>query len=232
MRNHILVPVLTLLAAAGARADYSAEYFEKGSGRSKKIFTSEHKFTPQGEGELLTSTYKGPEGEILYVERVTLSGSRIQKLEVEQKQLNQTALVEVKDGKIHFTKTTEGKTRTSDEKLGDSFVMSGNFQRFVRDNWAALSSGKKVDFRFGVWDRMETIGFRLQKEGEEEIQGEKAVVLKLKPSSVLIAALVDPLLFKFSADGSRLMEMTGRVPVKKASGSSFKDQDAEAVYAY
>jgi hypothetical protein len=221
-----------LLVATVAQADFTAAFFEQGSGKSKKLFTSEQKTESQNGVDKFVTQYKDLDGTLLFEEKGELEGSKIKKVEIAQKQLGQTATVEVKDGKIHFTKTSEGKTKTSDEKLKDTFVMSPNFQRFVRDNWSDLSSGKTVDFRYGVWDRMETVGFSLFKIGDEEIAGQKAVVLKMKPSSFLIAALVKPILFKFAADGSKLLELNGRVPVKQKSGDSFKDLDAEAVYTH
>ncbi|MFN7728679.1 MAG: hypothetical protein ACK5P7_05955 [Bdellovibrio sp.] len=72
----------------------------------------------------------------------------------------------------------------------------------------------------------------MTKTGEEDVSGQKALVLRMKPSSFIIAALVKPIIFKYASDGSRLLEMNGRVAPKQKSGDSFKDLDAEVVYFY
>ena len=232
MKTASFLLVSLLMVSIASWADYKADVFEQGSGKSKKLYTFEHKSTPTEGGESTVAVFKDLEGNVVFEEKVTLNGADLVKSEISQNQIKQSALVEVKDGKVFFSKTVDGKTKTSDEKLGKTFVMSGNFQKFIQKNWADLSAGKTVDFRYGVWDRQETVGFGLTKTGEEDIGGQKAVVLRMKPSSFIIAALVKPVIFKYAADGSRLLEMNGRVAPKKKAGDSFKDLDAEVVYSY
>lgn len=224
------VSLLTGLVASAAV--HRAEFFEQGKTEGTKLYTSEAVTLPDGSGETLTLTYKDPEGNVAVEEKYWLEGSAVKKAEIQQKQLGQSAVVEVKDGRVYFSKTADGKTKNSDEKKEDTFVMSGSFQRFVRDHWKDLSEGKTVNFRFGVWDRMETIGFEVVKTGDSEFKGQKTVLLKMRPSSFLLAALVKPLIFHFAADGSKLLRSSGRIAPKLKSGSSWKDLDAEAVYLY
>lgn len=233
MKTAKLFLVAGLVAISySVRADYSATLFEQGSNKAKKLYTFELKSVSNGAQDVTTATYKDLEGKTVYEDKSTLEGSRLIKSEIVQHQTGQSATVEVQGDKVVFLKTADGKTKTSEEKLGKSFVMSGNFQRFVKDNWSDLAAGKTVDFRYGVWDRQETVGFSVFKTGNEDLSGQKAVVLKMKPSSFIIAALVKPIFFKFTEDGTRLLEMNGRVPAKQKSGDSFKDLDAEVVYAY
>lgn len=225
--------ILTSVLVSGqARADYTGQVFEQGSGKAKKLYTFEAKVTSADGGETVFAAFKDLEGNVVFEDRSTLKGTDLVKAEITQHQTKQSAVVEVKDGKIHFSKTVDGKTKTSEEKLGKTFVMSGNFQKFVQKNWSDLAAGKTVDFRYGVWDRQETVGFGLTKTGEEEIGGQKVFVLRMKPSSFIIAALVKPVIFKFAADGSRLIELNGRVPPKTKSGDTYKDLDAEVTYSY
>jgi hypothetical protein len=222
-----------LLAEAGLAVNYSAVLYEQNSNREKKLYTLQvEDLTPDGlENQ---ATYKDLEGNVVVQDKATLkSGSELLKYEIDHKQLGQKGMIEIKDGKAYFTKVTaDGKSSTKEEKLGKTFVISATFQKFVRDNWEAISGGKTVDFRYGVWDRQETVGFEVFKTGEEKVGEQQALVLKMKPSSFLIAALVKPIIFKFAADGSKLFELNGRVAPKRKDGSSWKDLDAEAVYSY
>lgn len=218
--------------ALSAGADYTATVFEQGSNKGKELFKFELKSKMNGELEEVESKFTDLEGNVAIEQKVILKGSDVVRDELTQKQTNQVGLMEVKDGKIYFTKTVGEKTSTKEEKLGKTFVASSNFQKFVRDNWAQISEGKEVEFRYGVWDRQETVGFEIFKTGTEKVGDQDALVLKMKPSSFIIAALVKPIIFKFKADGSQLLEMNGRVAPKKKDGSQFKDLDAEVVYKY
>lgn len=225
--------ISTLLLSVLAQADYSGNIYELNSNKQKKVYSYTN---IQEEKEGLTDQtmiYKDLEGNQLVTEKSQMKGAQFIKMELNHHQMNEKATVEIKDGKVYFTKTTaDGKVKTADEKLGKTFVISSNFFRYVKENFSDLLNGKEVSFRFGSWERMETVGFEIFKVGEEKIGDQEVVVIKMKASSFIIAALVPPLFFKFTKDGTRLLEMKGRIPVKLKSGDSWKDQDAEVVYSY
>jgi len=221
-----------LLLTQASSANYSATLFEQNSKHGKKLYTFDVVDLKPDASEVQT-TYKDLDGNIVVQETATMNGSKLVKTEIDHKQLGQKGIIEIKDDKAFFTKVDkDGKSSTKEEKLGKTFVVSATFQRYVHDNWPEISGGKEVEFRFGVWDRQETVGFEVFKTGEETVDGQKALVLKMKPSSFLIAALVKPIIFTFAADGSKLLAMNGRVPPKRKDGSSWKDLDAEVTYTY
>lgn len=233
MKNTVIL-VLGILTAASVSfgQNYSGTLYEKDSKRDAVLYTLKVTTSPEGSHELVHGQYTSSAGELVVEEKGILNGSHLVKYEVSQKQKNWSGRIEVKGNEVHFWKSENGKEKSSKEKLGSSLVVSSNFQRFIRDNWAALSSGKAIAFRYGVWARAETVGFEIFKIADETAGAEKLMVLKMKPSSFLIAALVDPLIFKFKSDGSKLIEMIGRVPPVRKDGSKFKDLDAEVVYSY
>lgn len=230
MKAFLFVWITFFLGAA--RALDSGVVYETNSSRQKVLFTYEKERSEKDGSENVHALYKDPSGQVVWEERSQLRGSQIVKVEIDQKQTGQKGLVEVKDGQIFFTKTEDGKASTKEEKLASTFVMGANFQKFIRDNWETISQGKTLSFRFGVWDRQETVGFEIFKIGDATIGEQKAVELKMKPSSFLIAALVKPIHFIYAADGSRLLIRRGRVEPKRKDGSSYKDLDAEMVYSY
>ena len=63
-----------------------------------------------------------------------------------------------------------------------------------------------------------------------DLEGKKSIVVKMKPSSFIIAAIVKPLHFYMSTDGATLYQIDGRTTVKKNVNGSFKDLDAVTVY--
>ncbi len=227
-----LVLMGSLLAGSNVLANYTGVAFEQGSNKQKELYRFSLESTVVDGKEQVKSVWKDTEGNAVIEQSVILDGSKLVRDELNQKQLNQKGIIEVKEGKIYFTKEVDGKSSTKEEKLKDTFVVSANFQKFVKDNWDKVATEKGIEFRYGVWDRQETVGFEIFKVAEEKIGEQTAVVLKMKPSSFIIAALVKPIIFKFAADGSRLIEMNGRVAPKKKEGAAFKDLDAEVVYTY
>ncbi|MCE3010384.1 MAG: hypothetical protein LW875_07215 [Proteobacteria bacterium] len=225
---------ITLLASNAVSANYSSELFEQGSGFSKKLYTFQ--LTNTAEGDLLKSVaqYKALDGSVVVEERATLkaANSELVRLEVDQNQIGAKAVIQVEGDKILFTKTQDGKEKKSDEKKGSTLVVASNFHAFVKSQWSQIMAGKTIDFRYGVWSRLETVGFEVSKVGTEKIGADEAVVIRMKPSSFIIAALVKPLTFKWAADGSRILQMNGRVPPMQKVGSEFKDLDAEVMYKY
>jgi len=228
----LIMGLLVFATAVVAQADYSGIMYEQGSNKQKVIYNFHATITDKDGKEQVRGVFTDLEGKEAVTDEMTLDGLNVIHDEIHQLQTNQSGIMEVKDGKIYFTKTKDGKTSTETEKLKDTFVVSGSFQKFIKAHWEPIAAGKTVAFRYGVWDRQETVGFEIFKIGEEKIGDKEAIVLKMKPSSFVIAALVNPIIFKYAADGSHLLEMNGRVPVKKKSGDSWKDLDAEVVYSY
>lgn len=232
MSRILAVFVSFLIVPFMAVADYTAEIFETGSGKTKKLYTSVNQAVEKDGVSEVTTTFKDMDGKVVVEEKAWMKKSELIKMEYKQNQMNQTASVEVKDGKIIFTKTVDGKVKTSDENLKKPFVISSTFSRFVAENWAKIMAGETVSFRYGSWERMETVGFEIFKVGEGKIGDQPVVEVKMKASNFIIAALVSPLSFKFASDGSRIIEMSGRVAPKKLSGKDWKDLDAEVVYKH
>lgn len=225
--------LLSLVYSFEAFADYSAKVYEMGSGRKKELFALNVMFSGTGSDEKAVATYSDTNTkEVALVDTAVLRGEKFIKGEIEQKQINVKATMEVRDGSVYFTKTADGKTESENEKLKGDFVTSSNFQRFVKSKWADVMADKSVDFRFGVWDRLETVGFTIKKIAESGEGDKKVVTVKMKASNFIIAALVNPLEFKFSHDGGRILELVGRVAPKQKKDGKWVDLDAEMVYSY
>jgi hypothetical protein len=216
---------------AQSALNYGAEVFDMG--RKNKVADFKVEGTDAA-GEIKITAKFTEAGQVLVEERVTLKSEngQVVKVEIDQNQMGAKAVIEFDGKTAKFSKTEDGKTKTSDENVKGDFVVTANFQRYVNSKWKDLQAGKTVAFRFGVWDRMETVGFQVTKLKDEDVNGVKSTVLKMKPSSFIIAALVNPIEFRFNEDGSRLLEMKGRIQVKAKDGAKLKDQDGEVVYKY
>jgi len=72
---------------------------------------------------------------------------------------------------------------------------------FLISHWEELSNGREVKCRYIVLPRRETVGFTFTKEREESWSGRAVVILKMEPTSPIIAELVDPLYFTIEKEG-------------------------------
>jgi hypothetical protein len=173
--------------------------------------------------------YSDTAGNIVATETATYEGDKVVKMELDQKQTGEQGNFTIKDGKIFFTYTKDGKTKTDDEKLEPNNISSDEIAPYLVKNWEKLMKGDTIDIRFPVIARQETVGFKFFKDRDDE----KNVYIKMKPTSIVIAAIVNPLLFKMEKDGEhRVLEVDGRVTPKKKEGDSWKDLDALFVLKY
>lgn len=222
-----LILFMTLIAAV-AQADFKATIYEKNSNKTKKLYTIENTAKENGEITEMTTVTKDANGEVVITEKGQVKGAELLSYEIEQKQLGETGRIQVQDSKINFSWQKGDKKKQDDEKLEKNFAGALSFVRFVQKNWGDLSKDQTIDIRYGVWDRLETVGFTLKKVSEDKTAG--TAKIQMKPTSFAISLLVDPIYFTFTQDGSKLLELVGRVAPKIKVGSSWKDLDAEVIY--
>jgi hypothetical protein len=228
---------LSLIASSvhAAEGGFTAKVFDLKS-REKLLFTQKNETEDKGDRHLSTSTFQDPEGKTALIEMLEIQKvgdkENLVSYKISQKQLGAEGSVEIKDGEAHFSFTRDGKTKTGKEKVSDNFVVGPTTLRIIRDKWGELMKGSKVKVRLAVLDRQETVGFEFSKVGEGTIEGQKSIDVKMKPSSFLIAALVNPLHFHMSTDGKRLLQLEGRSQTKQKDGDHWKDLDALTVYQY
>ena len=213
---------------------FTAKAYDLGSDRSKVLFTVRNESEDRGDTKFFSTVYSGPGGQQLVHETMEFAKSgddlNLKWYRLEQLQLKSDGKIELTPGNAHFTYTKNGKTKTADEKIGDNFIVGPSLIRYIGKNWSDILAGKTIKTRFAVLERLETVGFDFFKEKDGQLNGEKTVIVKMKPSSFVISALVDPLHFYFSEDGKKLHELYGRTAVKKEVDGKFKDLDAVIVY--
>jgi len=211
----------------------TGEVFEMKSNFSKKLFTMDIQVDTQDGMKKTLAVYKDLQGQPAVEEKGVVKGTaELVSFDVDQKQTGEKGRIEVQDDKVLFTYEKDGKKKTSDEKLKGPVVTPANFNFYIGDHWNEISVGKEIEIRFGVWFRLETVGFKIFKVGETQKDGRKLIQLRMKPSSFVIAAIVDPLNLWYTEDGKKLVELSGRVSPKIKKGDSWKDLDADVRYLH
>jgi hypothetical protein len=200
--------------------------------RSKLLYTYRSESEPQGDLILVHNQFSYPDGHMATHEDLTFTKSgHLTLYKQEHAQLKATGSIEIGGGKAKFTWKKDGKEKTASEDAGDDFIVGTQIPMELEAHWAEILKGDTLKRRLAVLERLETIGFGFTKEGDGVSDSKKAIVVKMKASAFLIAALVPPLHFYMSPDGKVLYEIKGRTTVKKDSGNGkFGDLDADVVY--
>lgn len=241
--NKIASAVLTVVMFAGFFApnsveaartlNFDAKIFDL-KDREKHMFNYKSEVETVGDVTTFENNITDLQGGLLVVEKTVMKdgGKTLVSFEQDQKQLETVGRLEINDGKINFSFTKNGKVKTDDESFDADFIVTSTLVAFVRSHWERISKGETVKARLGVLDRLETVGFQFKKEKEKMFGETAGVVVKMKPSSLIISAIVNPLFLGFTADGSRVMEVEGRTSVKVKVDGKFKDFDGLTVYSY
>ncbi len=228
----VLAVLFGVLATTGALAEtLVGQVFAKDSSRKNHLFNYKN-ITTELEGmQKQEAQFVDLNGQILVIETAERQGTKPKTYTMDHRQTGRKGSIVVDGQKVIFNYEENGKKKGPEEEdLKENFVVGPTLVPYISSHWKELMDGKSVDIRFGVWDRQETVGFSLSKVGQEKLDGKDVVLLKFKPTSFVIAALVDPLIFKVSTDGKDLLSLIGRVMPKRKDGNKWKDLDAEVMY--
>lgn len=199
---------------------------------TNKLYTLDLQLTTKEDGVHSKASYKDVDGKEVVREEGLIKGAQVLRYEITQGQTQEKGRFFVEGDMIRFEYEGKGKKKQAEEKIKGTILAPANFNAFVVENWDRLAGGKKLDVRFAVWDRLETVGFTLQKMKDLDSRGSQWMELRMKPTSFVIAALVDPIFLWYSHGDKKLMVMEGRVAPKQLKDGKWKDLDARVVYTY
>ncbi len=119
------------------------------------------------------------------------------------------------------------------QDLPPDTVFDDTVYPFMMAHWDDLIRGDTVKFRFISFEWERTFGFEFVKTGESEQNGQPVVQITMQPANMIIAALVDPLIFTVEkASPHRVLSYIGRTTPRIQKGKSWKYLDAETVFNY
>lgn len=236
----LLLPALLLLqliySIEFAWADQAAPggyLFALNSDRKSPLFRIQAELTsPSPAKRLFASTYFDQNNSLALKEEAQFNNLQLETYVIIQKQLDEIYRLEVRQGKLYFSKTAQGKTETQEEDLPENLVIGPSFVPFLRSHWNELLKGETIKSRLAVLERKETIGFNFSKDSEGSLDGRNVVVIQMKPANFITSLLVKPIYFTFERENRQLIKIVGRMLPKVKDGSNWKDLEAEAVFLY
>ncbi|WP_460457057.1 hypothetical protein [Arenimonas alkanexedens] len=109
--------------------------------------------------------------------------------------------------------------RSAPLKDDAGLVADAGFDEFIRDNWTPLVSGQSVPLRFAVPSRLQSLGFKVNRQGSAQFGGEAAETFRLRLGGLLgwIAPHID---VAYGRDSRRLLFFEGLSNLRADDGDS------------
>lgn len=192
-----------------------------------KLYNYYNSRTHAGDIENYVAEFKDAStGEIAAAEKAETRQGVIVRYEVNRPGTKDSGVIEVKEGKIIFSYNDNGKKSEAKEPLKEDTLISATLCPYLESHFVDLLAKKDVDFKYAVWYRKETVGFRFSYDREENGQ----VIIKMNPTNFLYRSMVKPIYFTYTKANKKLVSIKGRTLPKRKDGSGWKDFDGLALY--
>lgn len=232
MKECLLILSFACLACVSARAaNFTAEVTDEN--KSKQLYTLTVTETAAGSSKRSEAVYKTPDGKVAFTEKTDVENGEFKSYVIDQPDARISGKIEAQANKLKFSFTENGETKTDDDDFNDNTIVPSTASDFIQKHWDSLLKGEDANSRFAVADRRETVGFKFFKVGDEKRDGKDVVVIRMKPTSFIIAAILPkPVLFIIDKATRKNIEFHGRLPFKRLENGKLRDQDGVIVYHY
>jgi hypothetical protein len=202
------------------------------------LFTFRRTAARSGSTVRVLREYTAPGGGVAARERIVYEAGNLVSFELEEPQSGASGSARVQtrpekpsEPRITFAYTQDHKTKSGSEPLEPSTLINDMIGPFLAAHWDDLMHGSAVKFRYAAVTRAETVGFKFKKQSETTWRCRPAVVIRMEPTSWIIARLVEPLVFTAEKEGShRILQYVGRTTPRIRKGNAWADLDAVTVF--
>ncbi len=212
--------------------DFKGQFFEPNSDQKKPVYRLDRTEKLVGNQRLAKGYFYSASNELAIDEDTVWEDGQLKSYGFKRLLEKEAGSVEVRGKKIHFSYTKDGKQNEADEDLTPNFVVAATLLDYIGKNWDTVIKGETLDMRYGVLDRRETVGFKLFKISEGKVDARETLVLKMKPTSFIIAAIVDPVILTIDKGTKHLLKLNGRLLPKLFKDGHWVDFDGEGIYTY
>jgi hypothetical protein len=218
----------------------TAAVYAPGSGSKTLLYKFRRVATRSGPKLQVQRDYTYPDGKPAAREVITYEGNDLVSFELEELQIGAAGSAKIRrEGAdstkaavdFSYAKEAGGKPKLRMEDLAQNTLNSDMIATFLAANWDKLARGEKLKCRYLVVPRAETVGFTFNREPDASGQDRNHVIVKMEATSVILAALVDPLFFTLEkAPPHRVLQYAGRTTPKIQVDGKWKDLDAVTVF--
>lgn len=234
---NILAAILAFAASHTLAEPYTAKLYALDSKREKQLFRLQRVEEKNGEALNATVRFFSPTDpkstEALVTEEITFENGNLKKYVIRSQLPPSEGSLEIRDGKAYFSYARAGeKPNTDDEDLTPNLVTGPTLTDYIRqpEHFEKLKRDEDVKVRFASIERGETVGFTFSRSRIYEEGGRQLIEFKMKATSFIIAAIVDPLYFTYELKTRKPVSIRGRTLPKQLSGGKWHDLDVEFVY--
>ncbi|HEX4923426.1 MAG TPA: hypothetical protein VFV50_05050 [Bdellovibrionales bacterium] len=230
--------LLTISAAAAVPLEDPNTHVVRGNifdtkDEKKLIFTFERQPFPSGNSLRVMRSYKDTAGNVVATEEIFYENGKVTKLVLDQKQVDEKGGFEIKGDKILFNYTKNGKTETDEEKLEEPLLVADTVAAFIHANWDKLMNGDSLKVRLPVPARLETIGFKFEKDSDGVMDGKPVHMIKMSASSPFVRMIVNPLFFSIDkGEAKTVHRVVGRISPKIKKDGKWADADGISVFTH
>ena len=208
---------------------YLGSVFPLKADATHPTYVYERRVDGQGGERVSTHITRQPSGALALVESATESVDRGRvEYTLHRNQLGQSGTIRVEQGQVSFRLVDGSRVRSRTERQAGPVVVGPTLIGHILGNIDRIRAGEVARVRLAVLDRLETIGFELQSVKSEPGQTR----VRMKPTSLLLALVVDPIYFTFDTPTGKLVRLEGRVPPKIRAGDRWRDLDARVEYRF
>lgn len=212
----LILPLLGLLLPLSSQAAAIKGKIYTDSNPSKVSYLWEKSEKKSGSNWIYTTRYTDLTGKILVEETNEYHLSKLLKYTYKQLQMDEGGTIEIKEGKVLYKYTAQGKEKNEASDLEENAIVPDMIEAHVHKNWNALMNGETIKIRLMILERQETIGFKFFIDQERVLNGKKVVDMTLKPSSIFIAMIAPNFHLTFEKETPhRLLALSGTMPVRE-----------------
>jgi len=217
--------------------------YETGSEQKKSLYTFQRTATRTNDTVYAERRFLRPDGFVAAVENMVYKSGRLTSFQMKEFQANVSGTIDIASDPKNPAQSTlciaydkspspqktphKGETK----KLPPDIVIDDTVYPFLLAHWDKLMKGDSVKFHFVALEWERTFMFRFVKTGETTMHGHTHVQIKMEPTNLLVAPMVNPLFFMMEKDGDHhLVSYIGRTTPRVQKGKSWKYLDAETVF--
>jgi hypothetical protein len=176
--------------------------------------------------------YFNADGSLNLIEEGEIKNGKLLSYSIDRKGENEKGTAEVRNGRIYFAHTKDGRTKKGEADWTPQFVMNPSLGLAMQTHWQRLLAGEPLLVRMGAVEFQDTFGFKFRKHSDTLVSGSPAVEVHMRPSSFLIGIFVGTSRLIYNPSGERLLEYHGQALPHLKDGTRYRSVDVEMVLQY
>lgn len=213
--------------------------YEIGSDQKNILYTFRRTATRTNDTVYAERRFIRPDGFVAAVENIVYQSGRLVSFQMKEFQANVSGTIDIAPDPKNPAQQNIGigydngltPQKGEPKKLQPDIVIDDTVYPFLLAHWDKLMKGDSVKFHFVALEWERTFMFRFVKVGETKMHGHTHVKIKMEPTNLLVAPMVNPLFFMMEKDGDHhLVSYVGRTTPRVKKGKIWKYLDAETVF--